>query len=64
MNHFIYDGILTIAFVVIILLIYKWLVRKFISKNNTVEVLDSEKQIKKNKNVEFIKNERFLSLLI
>lgn len=59
MNHFIYDGILTIAFVVIILLIYKWLVRKFISKNNTVEVLDSEKQIKKIKTLNLLKMNDF-----
>ena len=45
-NHFIYDGILTIAFVIIILLIYKWLVGKFISKNSSTEVIDSENKTK------------------
>lgn len=41
-NHFIYDGLLTIIIVTIILLFHKWLVRKFRSENNTTEVLDSE----------------------
>lgn len=41
--HFVYDGLLTIVFVSVILIFHKWLVGKFVAKNSSTEVLDSEK---------------------
>ena len=42
-NYFIYDGILTIVFVIIILLFHRWITGKFRSENSSNEVLDAEK---------------------